>query len=1166
VAGLARLALRVTAHRLAPVVVATVIAGTAAIAWAAWTTNTAAGSSGTANAATVNQGATPSVTLTAIGREVSLSWGASTLSNGTAVNGYLIKRYPAAGGIGTISPIGTCSGTVASTSCAEDDVPPGSWKYTVTPSQGSWRGTESLLSGIVTVGGATLGVNGSPLGNAAFTPTFATTTGSISGFSGFGGGEGVSYRLDAATGLTGSPTAVGTNGSAAITSLAIPKSAGDGAHTVYALGNAAYSASQASAGIVIDTTAPTATATLSPAANAAGWNNTTPIGVTLSANDGSGSGVNQIKYTTDGSDPTSSGTAQVYSSAFSISAQGTTSVKYYASDIAGNASAVQTKLVKIDTAAPTNSVSLTTVSGGVFPTSGPLASGSSVYYRGAAAGSFTIGNAVADALSGPASSSTSALAGGASGWAHTSSLVSAPAGGPYVSNVFSWNAGTTSAPSETITGRDLADNFVASTLNFVNDSTAPSGGSVDGSGLAGTGGRYSSSTTLSISLAKGSDSGSGLAATGAQLLRATAVLTSNGTSNGTCGSYGSFSQVGSNDPSTPFTDNAAGGIATGHCYQYEYVVYDNVGNATTYVSPDVKVDTTGPSVPSVSLSSASGNTFVNGGTVYINAQAGKSGSFQAAATSTDNDSGILKLNFPALTGFTSGGGDTASSPYQTTYNWTGAVAATGSQTITSYNNSSLTNSNTFTVTPDTTNPSGGALTVNATTATGAGSSSYNSSGSFTISAISDYSDSGSGLASSTLTRQAATLSSSDGIAAGNCGSFGSATTISSRATPISQTLTGPSCYLYTLSGSDNVGNTTSVTTLIKVDTTGPSVPSVSLSSASGNTFVNGGTVYINAQAGKSGSFQAAATSTDNDSGILKLNFPALTGFTSGGGDTASSPYQTTYNWTGAVAATGSQTITSYNNSSLTNSNTFTVTPDTTNPSGGALTVNATTATGAGSTSTTSNPTFAINTRTDYTDGGSGLASSTLTVRSATLTSNSTCGAAGSGGAYASATTISGTTNPAITVGYCYVYTLTGTDNVGNATSVSTTVKVTFAGIDWTSIATTNNKAVSCNYTLITAVTCTVTGVGNGGTFTAAVQLIDANRNPVNNTTGSAITASELTVGQATTTPASVTLAQNAAASGTFTLTLNNGLNKTATITASITVNGVTYTVNCVVSS
>src|SRR5205085_6646433 len=109
---------------------------------------------------------------------------------------------------------------------------------------------------------------------------------------------------------------------------------------------------------------------------------------------------------------------------------------------------------------------------------------------------------------------------------------------------------------------------------------------------------------------------------------------------------------------------------------------------------------------------------------------------------------------------------------------------------------------------------------------------------------------------------------------------------------------------------DNVSNTATNSTSVKEDKTGPSAPSVSLSAAAGNTFVSGSTVYINSQTGKSGSFQAAATSTDNDSGILKLNFPTLTGFTSGGGDITSSPFQTTYNWTGAVGASGSQTITS----------------------------------------------------------------------------------------------------------------------------------------------------------------------------------------------------------------------------------------------------------------
>ena len=190
--------------------------------------------------------------------------------------------------------------------------------------------------------------------------------------------------------------------------------------------------------------------------------------------------------------------------------------------------------------------------------------------------------------------------------------------------------------------------------------------------------------------------------------------------------------------------------------------------------------------------------------------------------------------------------------------------------------------------------------------------------------------------------------------------------------PIAQALTGPTCYLYTLTGTDNVGNTVSLSTTVKVDTTGPSAPSVSLSAASGNTYVSGTTVYVNAQAGKSGSFQAAATSTDGDSGILKINFPALTGFSGGGGDVSSSPFQTTYNWSGAVGASGSQTATAYNNANLTSTGNFTVTPDTTNPTGGSLTVNGTSATGPGSSSYTSSGNYTIGAISDYTDAGSGL--------------------------------------------------------------------------------------------------------------------------------------------------------------------------------------------------
>jgi Fn3 associated len=1158
-------------RRRLPILVTALIAATAASALAYWTATSSPGSTGEAAAATVNQGATPSAGVSSVGREVSVNWGASTLSNGATVAGYLVKRYPAGGGAATVSPIGTCTGTVAGVTCLEDDTPSGTWRYTVTPVIGAWHGAESALSGVVTVSAATLGVNGSPFGDATFTPAFANTTGSITGFSGTGSGgngEGVTYRLDSATPLSGSPAFVGTDGNASITSLDIPKSAGDGAHTVYALGDAAYFPTQASTAIVIDTMAPSVTAQLSPTPNAAGWNNTSPVAVTLSADDGTGSGVARIKYTTDGSDPVTSGTAQVYSgSPFDVAAEGATTVKYFAQDVAGNASAVQTQPVKIDLTAPTNGLSVTNVSGGLYPTTGPLANGATVYYRGTAAGSFTVRNALADALSGPAESATSALTGSTGGWSHAPSQVTTPAGGPYVSATFSWGSGTSSSPSETVTGRDVADNLASTTLNFTDDSTGPSGGSVNATGLGGTGSRYSTSTSLSLFLDRGADSGSGLAATGAKLLRASAPLSSDGTSDGVCGSYGGFAQVGSDDPSSPFTDNAAGGISTGHCYQYEYVVPDNVGNTTTYVSPDIKVDTSGPVGPSVSLSGASGNTFVSGGTVYINAQAGRSGGFQVGAATTDGDSGILKVNFPAASGFTSGGGDVSGSPFQSGYSWSGAVGASGAQTVTAHNNAGLTSTSSFTITPDTSNPTGGALTVNGTAATGAGSSSYNSGGSWTIGAIGDYTDSGSGLASSTLTRQSATLSSSDGVAAGVCGGFGAATTISSRATPIAQALGGPNCYLYTLTGIDNVGNTVSISTTVKVDTSGPVGPSVSLSGASGNTFVSGGTVYINAQAGNSGSFQATATSSDGDSGIQKINFPALSGFSSGGGDDTSSPFSSgTYSWSGAVGASGEQTVTAHNNAGLTSTSSFTITPDTSNPTGGALTVNGTAATGAGTSSTTTNPGFAINSRTDYTDGGSGISSSRLTIQSATMTNNSTCGAPGSGGPFTTATTISGTTNVAITVGYCYVYTLTGMDNVGNSTSISTTVKVQFAGIDWTGI-TTSGGTVSCNYTTITAVACSVTGVGSGGTFTARVTLIDANHTAVSNTTGSAITVSQSTTGKGSSSPATVSIAQSATGSAAaFTLTLQTGASKAATITASITVNGTTYTVNCQVNT
>ena len=105
-----------------------------------------------------------------------------------------------------------------------------------------------------------------------------------------------------------------------------------------------------STGASIDTTAPTATASVSPTPNAAGWNNTSPVTVTITADDGtSGSGVASISYTVDG------GAQQTVNGAMAsvpVTGQGTHTVSYFATDKAGNAGTAKSQAVKIDTVAP----------------------------------------------------------------------------------------------------------------------------------------------------------------------------------------------------------------------------------------------------------------------------------------------------------------------------------------------------------------------------------------------------------------------------------------------------------------------------------------------------------------------------------------------------------------------------------------------------------------------------------------------------------------------------------------------------------------------------------------------------------------------------------------------------------------------------------------------
>jgi Ice-binding-like len=236
-------------------------------------------------------------------------------------------------------------------------------------------------------------------------------------------------------------------------------------------------------------------------------------------------------------------------------------------------------------------------------------SGDTVFYRGAAAGSLTLTNAVSDSGSGPASSTTAALSGDATGWSHVPSVVSTPSGGPYVSNPFSWTAVTTSGPTEVVTGRDQAGNTARTTLSFVDDSVAPTAGMVDYTD------GYQPAQSVVVDLAPGTDAGSGIATR--QLERSSAPIATTG-----CGVFGGFLAVGPDSPASPYTDAQ---VANGFCYRYRFVVTDRVGNQDIATSPHVAEVNAAPTLGSAgSFSVLAGVGVVNTGVTSLSGDLGVS--------------------------------------------------------------------------------------------------------------------------------------------------------------------------------------------------------------------------------------------------------------------------------------------------------------------------------------------------------------------------------------------------------------------------------------------------------------------------------------------------------------------------------------------------------------
>ncbi|HYX87736.1 MAG TPA: hypothetical protein VE753_00050 [Gaiellaceae bacterium] len=104
--------------------------------------------SGKVGSQTMPAGNTPSGSISI--NNVTVSWSASHLSGGQSIPGYVVKRYNALTNV-LSTTLASCSGIVTATSCTENGVPTGTWRYTVTPAAGSWRGAESAQSAIVIV-------------------------------------------------------------------------------------------------------------------------------------------------------------------------------------------------------------------------------------------------------------------------------------------------------------------------------------------------------------------------------------------------------------------------------------------------------------------------------------------------------------------------------------------------------------------------------------------------------------------------------------------------------------------------------------------------------------------------------------------------------------------------------------------------------------------------------------------------------------------------------------------------------------------------------------------------------------------------------------------------------------------------------------------------------
>jgi hypothetical protein len=124
-------------------ILALALCGVAQASWSADGSGTAATAAKTMPAGNVPSGSVA-------GNSVTLTWTASTFAGGGAVPSYVVRRFNNVTSA-EATVLANCAGLVSATTCTENGVAIGTWRYTVTPAAGVWRGTQSAQSTAVTV-------------------------------------------------------------------------------------------------------------------------------------------------------------------------------------------------------------------------------------------------------------------------------------------------------------------------------------------------------------------------------------------------------------------------------------------------------------------------------------------------------------------------------------------------------------------------------------------------------------------------------------------------------------------------------------------------------------------------------------------------------------------------------------------------------------------------------------------------------------------------------------------------------------------------------------------------------------------------------------------------------------------------------------------------------